>query len=87
MPEGFAVSLLGKDILPSLFAKSLGVAMDLHLSFDEHVTELVSKCTCTFCQIRRVKRWFDILTLITVINALVFSRLLYCSSVWEGATK
>ena len=38
VPEGFAVSLLGKEILPSPSAKSLGVVMNSHLSFDEHVT-------------------------------------------------
>lgn len=36
--EGFAVSFLGKEILPSPSAKSLGVVMDSLLSFDEHVT-------------------------------------------------
>ena len=36
-PEGCAVSLLGKEILPSISAWSLGFFMDSHLSFDEHV--------------------------------------------------
>ena len=49
-PEGFAVSLLGKEILPSPSAKSLGVVMDSHLSFDEHVTDLVSRCTGKSCK-------------------------------------
>ena len=39
MPEGFAVSLLGKEILPSPSAKSLRVVVDLHLSFDEHMID------------------------------------------------
>ena len=87
VPEGFAVSLLGKEISPSLSAKSLGLVLDSHLSFDEHVTDLVSKCTGSLCQLNRVKHLFDRSTLITIINALVFSKLLYCSSVWAGATK
>ena len=36
VPDGFAVSFLGKEVLPSPFAKSLGVVMVAHLSFDEH---------------------------------------------------
>ena len=34
----------------------------------------------------RVKYLFDRRTLITIINSLVFSKLLYCSSVWANTT-
>ena len=53
VPEGFGVTLLGKEILPSRSAKDLGVIVDSRLSFDEHVTEVVSKCTGSLCQINR----------------------------------
>ena len=43
--EDFGVTLLGKEILPSRSAKDLGVTVDSRLSFQEHVTEVVSKCT------------------------------------------
>ena len=61
--------------------------MDSRLSFDEHVTEVVSKCTGSLCQINRVKHLFDRSTLITIINSLVFSKLFYCSSMWSSTTK
>ena len=62
--------------------------MDSHLSFDEHVTDLVSRCTGSLCQINCVKYLFDRSTLIEIINALVFSKLFFdCSSVWAGVTK
>ena len=44
VPKGFGVTLLSKEILPSCSAKDLGVMEDSHLSFDEHVAEVVSKC-------------------------------------------
>ena len=50
VPEGFGVTLLGKEILPSRSAKDLGVIVDSRLSFDEHVTEVVSKCTGSLWQ-------------------------------------
>ena len=53
VPEGFGVTLLGKEILPSRSANDLGVIVDSRLSFDEHVTEVVSKCTGSLCQINR----------------------------------
>ena len=59
VPEGFGVTLLGKEILPSPSAKDLGVIVDSRLSFDVHVTEVVSKCTGSLCQINRVKHLFD----------------------------
>ena len=58
-----------------------------HLSFDEHVTEVVCKCIGSLCQINRVKHLFDRSTLITIINSLVFSKLFYCSSTWASTTK
>ena len=36
---------------------------------------------------RETKYLFDRPTLITIINSLVFSKLLYCSSVWANTTK
>ena len=87
MPKGFGVTLLGKEILPACFAKDLGVIVDCLLSFDEHVTEVVSKCIGSLCQINRVKHLFDRSTLITIINSLVFSKLFYCSSTWASTTK
>ena len=61
--------------------------MDSHLSFDEHVTEVVSKCIGSLCQIKRVKHLFDRSTRITIINSLVFSKLFFCSSMWASTTK
>ena len=61
--------------------------MDCSLTYDEHVTQVTSKCTGSLCQINRVKYLFDRRTLITIINSLVFSKLLYCSSVWANTTK
>ena len=85
--EGFGVTLLGKEILSSCSAKDLGVIVDSRLGFDEHVAEVVSKCTGSLCQINRVKHLFDRSTLITIINSLVFSKLFYCSSIWSSTTK
>lgn len=57
------------------------------LSHDEHVIQVVSKCTKTLCQINRIKHILDSHTLKTIINALVFSKLYYCSSVWANTSK
>ena len=61
--------------------------MDSILSYDEHVTQTVSSCIGSLCQINRVKHLFDARTLERVINALVFSKLYYCSPVWSNTSK
>lgn len=54
---------------------------------DAHVTQTVSSCIGSLCQINRVKHLFDARTLERVINALVFSKLYYCSPVWSNTSK
>ena len=61
--------------------------MDPQLSYDEHILKTLSSCASRLCQINRVKHVFDPKTLKLVINALVFSRLFYCSSVWSNDAK
>ena len=87
IPNKFEVTLLGKDIRPSHSAKDLGIVLDSHLTFNEHVTDLVSKCTSSLCQINRIKHLFDQPMLMNILNSLVFSKLFYCSSVWAGTTQ
>ena len=45
VPDSFGLEILGKQLHPPPFAKDLGVTIDASLTFDEHVTNLVSSCT------------------------------------------
>ena len=87
IPDDLSITLHSKEITSSKYAKNLGVTMDCNLTYDEHITQLSSKCIGSLCQINRVKHLFDRRTLITIINSLVFSKLLYCSPVWANTTK
>ena len=59
---------------------------DPNLTFDNHVTTSVSECIALPAQINRVKHCLDKNTLLTVIHALVFSKMYYCSNVWANTT-
>ena len=83
----FRLSLLGKDISPVQSAKDLGVILDSNLTFDDHIKTTVSECIARLAQIGRVKHCLDRTSLLTVINALVFSKLYYCSNVWANTTE
>ena len=87
VPEDFHVTLLDKQLHPVSSAKDLGVTIDASLTYDEHVTNVVSSCTASLCQMNRIRHILDRQTLTTIINALVFSKLYYCSSVWVNTSK
>lgn len=86
LPTGMSLTFLGKTIRPVLFAKDLGINLDSYLSYDDHISKLVSSCMRKLCQINRVKDSFDNETLKLVIETLVISKLLYCSTVWSNTS-
>ena len=67
-------------------ARDLGVIWGPNLTFDNHITTSVSECIARIEQINRVKHCLDKNTLLTVIHALVFSKMYYCSNVWANTT-
>ena len=64
------------------------VTLDPHLTFNDHIVNTVSSCMSCLGQINRVKHAFDRRTLITVLNAVVFSKLCYYrySNVWVNSS-
>ena len=84
--EAGNVNLMGKLIIPSISAKDLGVTIDTNLTYDAHISNIVSSGMSSLCQINRIKHLFNPELLETMINSLVFSRLFYCSSVRANTT-
>ena len=83
----FQISLLGKVMVPASTARDLGVVLDPNLSFDDNITKTVSSCMESLGQINCVSHIFNQPILITVVNAIVFSKLFYCSAVWSNTTE
>ena len=54
------------------------------LFFDSHITALAASCISRLAQINRAKHAFNPNLLVIIINALVFSKLFYCSTVWSN---
>ena len=82
----FKISLLGKDLALASSAKDLWVVLDPQITFDHHVLKTTSSCMLSRAQISRVEDVLDRNQLVTVINALVFRKLLYCSTVWSNTS-
>ena len=82
----FTVSFIEKTLMAVESARDLGVYIDLHLTYDTHISHLVSSCLTKLVQINRVKYCFDRKTLVLIITSLVFSKMLYCSTVWSNTS-
>ena len=80
------IDFLGQLLTPVPACKDLGLTLDSHLSFNDHISTLTSSLLSSLCQINRVKHLFSEDTLLLIINSLVFSKLFYCSTVWSGTT-
>ena len=82
-----SVPFLGQSLVPVSSVKDLGIVLDSHLTFNEHVTCLTSSLLSTLCQISRVRHLFSRPVLSMILNSPVFSKLFYCSTVWAGTFK
>ena len=82
-----SLTLLGKTITPVPVAKDLGVFIDQCLTYNVHVTKTASGCMNQLVAINRIKHLLDKRTLSLLINNFVFTKLLYCSTVWGNTTK
>jgi hypothetical protein len=83
----FHITVLGEKIIPLQTVKDLGMTLDSSLTYDKHIVDTDSKCITELRQINRVKHIFDKHILSLIINALVFSKIYYCSSVWSNTSK
>ena len=81
------VMLLGKEVKPSTVTKDLGLHIDCHLNYNEPIANTVSTCTYMLSRVNRIKHLLDSKTLVFLMNAFIFSRLYYCSTVWSNTTK
>ena len=82
----FSVSFMGKTLTPVDSARDLSVIIDSHLTYDSHISRLVSSCLSKLVQINRVKKSFDKDILMLIISSLVFSKMFYCSSFWSNTS-
>ena len=82
-----SVTFLGKEISHVPVAKDLGLFIDKTLSYNEHISKTISSCLYKLTQINRIKYLLDKKTLLLLLNAFIFGRLFYCSTVWSNTFK
>lgn len=68
------------SIKPASSVKNLGVVLDEHLSFHEHITKISQACFFHIRDLRRIRPFLTLQTATTIGSALVQSKLDYCNS-------
>jgi retron-type reverse transcriptase len=82
VPDNFAVDFRGEKISPANYVKSLGVFLDPNMTFKHHTEKLCSRLNGTLMFLNRTKQQLDFESRLLVINALIFSHLNYCPTIW-----
>ena len=82
-----SVSFMRRTLTPVDSARDLSVIVESHLTYDSHISYIVSSCLSKLVQINRNKKYFDKDILMLIISSPVFSKMFYCSSVWSNTSK
>ena len=80
------VPFLDQELTPLSSVKDLDITLDSYLNFKDHVNTLTTSVLSMLCQISRVRHLFTKPVLSTILNSVIFSKLFYCSTVWEGTS-
>jgi hypothetical protein len=80
------LSVAGTNIPLSVELKSLGVTLDQHLSFDQHVRNIVKTSNFHIRGLRHIRPVLDERTANTICCSIVNSRLDYCNSLLYGSS-
>ena len=77
------VFIENKQIKQVYECKTLGVKIDLHLSWKGNTDEICKKVTAGISAMRRIRPFVAQDTLILIYNAIVLPYFDYCSEVWD----
>ena len=87
IPEEFELILDGCHIRPEKTVKLLGVTLDQHLTFAQHIDGVVRKCHGLLSLLWRASRFLPRELLRMAYVAIVRSRIEYASALFAGAAK
>ncbi len=82
IPPNFTILFDNTPIPIESKVKSLGIIIDKHLTFEDHVNSLCSKLNGTLIYTNKVKQNLDDKSRLLIINAIIFSHINYCLPIW-----
>ena len=85
--DDIKVKLRDHYLLPITETKNLGILFDRSLSWDRHVSNVTQRCFGVLTGLSHLRGHLPSAVLSAMINALVFSQLRYCMSVFGSGKK
>ena len=82
----FPINILGNQVSPAQSVKNLGVVFDSNFTFSDHVSQVIKSTRVHARDLYRIRPLLDLNTSVLLANALVSSRLDYCSSLFLSLT-
>ena len=79
-PSDTSLRIRNKAITKSTSVKFLGIVIQEHLWWKEHVESIIQKVRASTAAVRRVKNYLYINTLLLLYRTLVMSHISYCIS-------
>ena len=76
------IKFMDADVAASPSVLNLGVTFDQHMTFTSHVDSVVRRCTGMLCGLSQSRHSLPESTLLTLVQGLVISRILYCIAVY-----
>ena len=71
--QNFPIELFGSKLSPTPTARNLGVTFDKDFNFQPHINNVVKSCFYHMRDFRRIRKYLDYDTAISLANALVSS--------------
>ena len=71
-------------VAPNKAARNLGVMIDDHLSFSDHIASVARSCRFSLFNIKKIRPYLTLYATQLLVQALVISRLDYCNSLLIG---
>ena len=86
--QEFGELSFGSNVVPlSESICNIGVTFDTSLSFDKHINNISRDCNFYLRNLHRIKTFLNQDTLLTLIHAMITSRVDYCNSIFTGLPK
>lgn len=87
IPEQIDISISGNEIKRVKSYKCLGLELDEGLTWESHVSAIISKVSKVIGVLRRLKPLLPLSALVLIYNSLIQPHFDYCSVVWDNLSK
>jgi len=82
-----SIEVGNSTVMPVSSVRNLGSYFDKHMSMDTHISKVCSKAFCGLYHIRKIRKFLDEKSTLTLVHAFVTSHVDYCNALLYGLPK